>query len=349
MATAELYIDLEAIAANWHALDRMTGVGVETGAVVKADAYGLGMGKVARRLAQAGARRFFVAFAEEGAALRTALGAGPEINVMCGHMPGDTEMIRDARLTPMVSSIEQLTLQLEALPGKPFGIQLDTGMNRLGLELDDWAAVAELALQARPTLVLSHLACADDPTHPMNAQQLAAFHHMTDGIRVPRSLAATGGTLMGANYHFELTRPGIGLYGGMPWLDATPVAQLTLPVVQCRNVEAGETVGYSNTWTAPSKSRIATVAGGYADGILRSISGKADIYAGPVPCRLAGRVSMDLLAVDISHLETDPVEMTLIGPHQGIDRLAEVAGTIGYEILTSLGARYQRRYRGDVA
>lgn len=349
MATAELYIDLEAIAANWHALDRMTGPGVETGAVVKADAYGLGLGKVARRLAQAGARRFFVAVAEEGAALRTALGAGPEINIFSGHMPGDTEMIRDARLTPMVSSVEQLTLQLESLPGKPFGIQLDTGMNRLGLELDDWAAVAELALQARPTLVMSHLACADDPTHPMNAQQLAAFHHMTDGIRVPRSLAATGGTLIGPNFHFELTRPGIGLFGGMPWVDATPVTQLTLPVIQCRDVQAGETVGYSNTWTAPARARIATVSGGYADGILRSISGKADIYAGPVPCRLAGRVSMDTICVDISHLEADPRELTLIGPHQSIDRLADVAGTIGYEILTSLGARYQRRYRGDVA
>ena len=347
MAMAELYIDLEAIAANWRALDRLSSQGVETAAVVKADGYGLGVAQVARRLAQEGARRFFVAQAEEGAALRTALGAGPEINVLGGHMLGDAETLRAARLTPMINSIEQLTLHLEALPAHPFGLQLDTGMNRLGFELPDWAAIAELALRAKPTLVMSHLASADDPADPMNAQQLAMFHHMTDGIRVPRSLSATGGILLGPGYHFELTRPGVGLYGGLPFQEAVPVAKLTLPVIQCRDVAAGETVGYSGTWTAPAPARIATVSSGYADGLFRGLSGRADLYAGPVPCRMVGRVSMDLIGIDVSHLDDDPTELVAIGPQQSIDQLAEAAGTIGYEILTSLGHRYNRRYRGE--
>ena len=189
----------------------------QTAAVVKADAYGLGSKRVVRALAEAGARRFFVAVAEEGAAVRQALGPGPQINVLGGHMAGDTEMIHDLDLTPMLNSVEQITRHLESLPGHPFGIQLDTGMNRLGLEAPEWEAVAPLVLEQGPELVMSHLACADEPDHPMNAAQLAEFHAMTDGIGVPRSLAATGGILLGPEFHFELTRPGVGLSPTM-WL-----------------------------------------------------------------------------------------------------------------------------------
>lgn len=346
MARGELYIDLEAIAANWRALDRLSDPSVQTAAVVKANAYGLGLDAVGKRLMDEGARRFFVALAEEGTQLRRAIGPGPEINVLSGHMPGDAEAIAQAQLTPILNSITQITAHFETLPGHPFGIQLDTGMNRLGLELEEWAAVAEVALRAKPKLVMSHLACADDPSHPSNREQLKAFHHMTDGISVPRSLSATGGILLGPDYHFDLTRPGIGLYGGLPFEDAEPVCTVTLPVIQCRSVEAGETVGYGDTWEARAPSRIATISGGYADGFHRALSGKADLYAGPVPCRLAGRVSMDLMGVDVSHLEQDPTELTLIGPYQGVDQLADRAGTIGYEVLTSLGQRLERRYRG---
>jgi alanine racemase len=346
MATATLHIDLEAIAANWRALDRMSAQGTQTGAVVKADAYGLGAGRIARALAQAGARRFFVAVAEEGAAVRQALGEGPQICVFSGHMSGDTDMIHDLGLTPILNSIEQITRHLEALPGHPFGIQLDTGMNRLGMEAGEWAAVAEIVLAAGPELIMSHLACADEPDNPMNAQQLAAFHDMTDGIDVPRSFAATGGILLGPDYHFDLTRPGIGLYGGQPFEAATPALRLSLPVVQSREVEAGETVGYANSWTAEIASTIATVSGGYADGLLRSLSNAAILWADDVPCPLAGRVSMDLITVDITHLDGVPRTLDILGPHQSVDDLAGVAGTIGYEILTSLGQRYQRRYFG---
>lgn len=344
MGAAVLTIDLDAIAANWAALRARAGV--ETAATIKADAYGLGAGPVAKRLAAAGARRFFVALAEEGAALRQALGAGPEILVFSGHMAGDAQAIRNLGLTPVLNSAEQLVRHLEALPGHPFALQLDTGMNRLGIEPRDWAALRDLALQARPCLILSHLACADEPDHLMNGQQLDEFQAMTDGCGVPRSLAATGGILLGPAYAFDLVRPGIGLYGGAPFADARPVVRLDLPVIQVRSVEPGESVGYSATWVASRPTRVATVAAGYADGLLRALSGRGTLWAGDVPCPILGRVSMDLIAADVSATDPEPEALTILGPRQGVDALAEAAGTIGYEILTGLGPRYRRRYTG---
>lgn len=344
MSTGSLTVDVDALVGNWRALDAMSDV--ETAAVVKADGYGLGAAKVARALAKAGARKFFVAVAEEGAAVRQALGPNAEICVFSGHMRGDTEVIADLMLTPMLNSIGQVTRHFESLPGHPFGIQLDTGMNRLGMEIGEWAAIAETAIGAGPMLVMSHLACADDPDHPMNAQQLAQFHLMTDGISVPRSLAATGGILLGPQYHFDLTRPGIGLYGGAPFADARAVAHLDLPVVQIRDVEAGETVGYGNSWTAARDSRIATLSTGYADGILRALSGKLTLWHGDQPSPLVGRVSMDLMGVDVTDLAEAPLSLSLLNATQTVDDLAALAGTIGYEILTSLGPRYARRYAG---
>ena len=345
MATATLTIDLDAIAANWRALDRMTGAGVQTAAVVKADAYGLGVTRVARALAGAGARRFFVAAAEEGAAVRQALGPGPQIAVLSGHMSGDTEMIHDLDLTPMLNSLDQITRHLESLPGHPFGVQLDTGMNRLGVEMLEWQAVAPILVEAGPELLMSHLACADEPDHPLNEAQLRAFHEMTDGTGLPRSLAATGGILLGSRYHFDLTRPGVGLYGGRPYDAAIPVVTLSLPVIQTREVEPGESVGYGCAWVSERPSVIATVAAGYADGLPRTLSGKARLWDGDIPCPLVGRVSMDMITVDITDLPETPRELDIIGPNQGVDALADVAGTIGYELLTALGARYTRRYQ----
>ncbi|MFA5582046.1 MAG: alanine racemase [Paracoccaceae bacterium] len=348
MATATLHIDLNALVANWRALDAASGGSVETGAVVKADGYGLGAAPVARALARAGARRFFVAIAEEGVAVRRALGPVPEIMIFGGHMAGDAARIRDARLVPMLNSIEQLTRHIESLPGAPFGIQLDSGMNRLGMEPAEWQAVRDLVLGMGPELVMSHLACADEPDHPMNAAQLAQFRAMTDGTGVKRSLSATGGILLGPDYHFDVTRPGIGLYGGAPFDRAEPVVRLEIPVIQTRELLAGETAGYGNTWTAPAPARIATLAAGYADGITRHLSNKVKLYAGDIPCPLVGRVSMDLLTVDVTHLADDPVALDLLGPHQGVDDIADIAGTIGYEILTSLGHRYLRSYTGNI-
>ena len=342
MAQAKLTIDLDALVANWRALDALTQG--ETAAVVKADGYGLGLAPVARALARAGARSFFVAIAEEGAALRRVLGDGPEIFVFSGHMEGDTALLSEARLVPLVNSIDQMVRQAEALPGAPFGVQLDTGMNRLGMEPAEWQALRDVAMELGPRLVMSHLACADEPEHPMNRAQLDAFLEMTDGIGAPRSLAATGGILLGEDYHFEMTRPGIGLYGGAPFADAQHVVTLDVPVIQTREIAAGETVGYGNSWTAEAPARIATIAAGYADGLHRIMGPKISVHADGVPCPVRGRISMDLIGVEVTHLDEDPASLQVLGAHQGVDDLALAAGTIGYEILTALGRRYVRKY-----
>ncbi len=344
MATARLSIDLDALIANWRSLDALSSA--QTAAVVKADGYGLGAGRVARALTNIGVQRFFVAVAEEGVALRQSIGLDPEINIFGGHMAGDTDMIADMNLTPMLNSPDQIVRHLEALPNHPFGIQLDTGMNRLGIEPVEWDVIRPLVLSRNPTLLMSHLACADDPAHPMNAQQLATFHEMTDGIDVQRSLSATGGILLGPDYHFDLTRPGVGLYGGFPYEAAQPVANLSLPIIQVRDVAEGETVGYSNTWTAQRPSRVATLSAGYADGLIRAMGAGVSVWTGSESAPVIGRISMDLIGVDVTDLSEVPSHLDLLTDTQGVDTLAEAAGTIGYEILTSLGHRYARRYRG---
>ena len=331
------------IRANWRALSALS-AGV-TGAVVKANGYGLDAGRVSRALAQEGARHFFVAVAEEGAVVRRALGPGPKIYVFSGHMENDTSLIRDHQLTPMINSVDQLLRHVDAMPDVEFGVQLDSGMNRLGMEPSEWRAVRDLVLRLKPEILMSHLACADDPQHIMNGQQLREFRDMTDGLNVPRSLAATGGILLGNSYHFELTRPGIGLYGGAPFETAQPVVTVDIPVIQVREVDTGETVGYSNTWTAPTPRKIATVSAGYADGIMRVLGPNLSLYSDRVACPVVGRISMDLIGVDITLLADTPSSLQLLNTMQSIDDLASAADTIGYEVLTSLGSRYQRRYK----
>jgi alanine racemase len=183
----------------------------------------------------------------------------------------------------------------------------------------------------------------------MNAQQLAEFHRLTDGIAVPRSFAATGGILLGPAYHFDLTRPGIGLYAAQPYTAGQPALRLSLPVIQTRHLTAGETAGYGNSWTATADTTLATVAAGYADGLSRRLSNNAKLWHGDVPCPIVGRVSMDLITVDVTHLSAIPDALDILGPHQSPDALADLAGTIGYEVLTSLGPRYTRHYIGGAA
>lgn len=342
MSTAHLTIDLPALVANWRSLDALSEV--ETAAVIKADAYGLGAQRVGPALAAAGARTFFVAAAEEGVSLRSILGPGPTINVFSGHMPGDADLIAQADLVPMINSVDQLLLHVESLSGRPFGLQLDTGMNRLGLEPAEWAALRDIALSQNPTLIMSHLACADTPDHPMNSLQRDCFLEMTEGVDVPRSLAATGGTLIGRWYHFDMTRPGVGLYGGLPFADAAPVVTLDVPVIQVRDVAVGEAVGYGNAFVAQAPTRVATIAAGYADGLIRAMGPQAQLMHEGTLLPVVGRVSMDMITVDVTGLGETPDSLQLIGAGQTVDAVADFAGTIGYEILTSLGGRYHRRY-----
>ncbi len=220
-------------------------------------------------------------------------------------------------------------------------------MNRLGLEPAEFNDALPVLARLAPVLVLSHLACADDPGHPMNHAQAAAFESLSahlPGAR--RSLAATGGVLLGTGYHFDLVRPGVGLYGGRPFADARPVVRLALPVIQVREVGEGESVGYGAAWTAVRPSRVATVSAGYADGLARALGrGHLALFAGETALPVVGRVSMDLLTVDVTGLEEVPATLDLLSDFQGVDAVAEAAGTIGYEVLTSLGHRYERVYK----
>lgn len=355
MARATLVIDLAAIAENWRRLAALCAP-AETGAVVKADAYGLGVARVAPALRAAGARTFFTALPEEAATAREAL--GPDVAIYCfnGMAPADAALIRAFDIRPLLNSPGQIAAARAAAGDTALrcGLQLDTGMNRLGLEpaelaalLDDPAGLDGLA----PDLVISHLACADDPADPMNASQSAAFDAMTAHPRLRRlrrSLSATGGALLGPAWRHDLVRPGVGLYGGLPFREALPVVRLSVPILQIRDVALGEIVGYGGTWRAGRSTRVATISAGYADGLIRAMSARARVFFGAQALPVLGRVSMDLITVDV----TEAPELTagdaldLLGPHQGVDALAAAAGTIGYEILTSLGTRYARRYEG---
>ncbi len=352
MNTPVLTIDLGAIARNWRALDVLSEE-AETGAAVKADGYGLGIEPVAGALWGAGCRSFFVATLDEGIALRGLL---PEAAIyLLNGVSGDGAAEARARgLIPCLNAPHQVAAWRGA-GGGPCALQLDTGMGRLGVQPSD---LVELLADERETLaacvlVMSHLAFADEPENPHNALLREAFEASLGALRpaLPNaraSLAATGGTLLGPAFHYDLVRCGIGLYGGLPFADAEPVVMLTAPVIQVRDVPAGSSVGYGATWTARRPSRIATLPLGYADGFHRALSSATPVWIDGRPAPLAGRVSMDLLTVDVTDFldlsEKSVVE--IVGPNRGIDALATDAGTIGYEMLTALGSRYERRYKG---
>lgn len=339
-APATLTVDLNALAANFRTLEALGGVPVHP--VVKADSYGLGAAVCARRLMAEGARTFFVARAAEGERLREALGETPAIYVLDGCLPGRAPRLREARLRPVINSDAQLA-EWRAAGGGACGLQIDTGMNRLGLR-PEAAPDSFDGLE----LVLSHLACADDPSEPMNARQRDTFAGVS--ARYPgtiRSFANSGGVFLGAGYAFDATRPGICLYGGgpegRPDPRIRPVATLTAEVLQVLEVPAGDTVGYSRTFTAPGPTRIATCAAGYADGVLRSYSPRGQVFVAGELRPIVGRVSMDACAVDVTGLDLavgDRIE--LFGPNRMLDDAANAAGTIAYELLTSVTARVPR-------
>lgn len=336
-----LVINLSALVANWKALAERAPA-ARPGAVVKADAYGLGAAKVAPALYDAGARDFFVAVASEGRALRPYLADDARIFVLAGHMEGEDL----TGLVPVLNSPAQFFRDRALRPKGVFAIQLDSGMNRLGFEPGEWAAIRAEAAAAGPALIMSHLACADETGHAANSQQLAAFRAMTDGIDAPRALAATGGILLGPDFHFDLVRCGVGMYGADPFAGAQSVVSLSVPVIQTREVAVGESVGYGYAWTATRPSRIATLAAGYADGLPRALANKGlNFWAGETAVPMVGRVSMDLITVDVTDLAEVPAALELLNERQSLDDLAALAGTIGYEILTSLGQRYPREWR----
>lgn len=331
---ARLTISPQAAVANWKFFaERSDG---ETGAVVKADCYGLGADIIAPALAAAGARTFFVATLGEGLSLRAQLGGGVTIYVFNGPAQGESAAFAQAALTPVLNSPVQIAMWDSSLP---HALHIDTGMNRLGLKARELDAATGL----RPVLVMSHLACASDPAHPKNAAQRARF--VEAAARFPdakKSLAASAGILLGRDYTFDLTRPGIGLYGGGAMDEANPalsvVATLEAPILQVFDLPAGESVGYGATFSAPFPLRAATVALGYADGWLRSLSGKGYGHVGGAICPLLGRVSMDLVTIDISAAPDARADdlVEFLGANVKLDDVAARAGTISYEVLTNL-------------
>ena len=333
---ARLTIDLGAIAANWR---RFAALGPACGAALKADAYGLGIALVARRLWQEGCRSYFVATLAEGEALRKTLPEA-EILLLHGVLAGDVAKARSARLLPVLNSPEQIAAWRET--GEVCALMVDTGIGRLGLRLEHLDALEGLM----PSLVMSHLACADEPGHPLNRQQLERFFTLRNRWPQARaSLANSCGALLGADYRFDLLRPGIGLFGGIA--DTQTVFAVTSRIHQQRTIPPGESVGYGATWTAVRPTPVATLATGYADGYLRSFSGRGVAHWQGIALPVIGRVSMDMVTLDISaapHLQAGD-EVSLLGGAVHLTEASRQSGLSTYELLTGLGARYERSYR----
>ena len=358
-----LTIDLSAIEANWRALGRRA-MPAECAAVVKANGYGLGAEPVAKRLARAGCKSFFVADLAEARRLRAAI-PDQAIYVLDGLLPNTAAGFAEVKARPVIGSMVELAewdafCSAQGWHGGA-ALHVDTGMNRLGVSIDDAAALAPRirAENHGITLLMSHLACADAPDNPLNQKQMALFREVRLLYRgIPASIAASSGIFLGNAAHCDMVRPGAALYGVNPTPGKAnpmqPVAELKARVLTVRTVGKGETIGYGGVWTARHAARIAIVAAGYGDGYLRSASATdeapgSDVMVAGKRCPLAGRISMDLMAVDISALPDKTVRrgdlVTLIGDDVTVDDVANKAGTIGYEVLTGLGRRYHRVYR----
>lgn len=354
--SAELTIDLGALKRNYRLLAARA-ESAECAAVVKADGYGLGIEPVFRALREAGCTTFFVATLDEAIALR-ALQQGPMVYYLNGLMPDEADICRTQSIRPTLNDPGQIerwadycAARHEALPA---AVHVDTGMSRLGLTPGEASALAAAPQRLKDfefALLISHLACADTPDHPLNAQQRDQFADTADALpTVTRSLAASSGVFLGSDWHFDMVRAGVSLYGVSPQPNRpnpmAQVIQLKGKIVQTRDVDTPQTVGYGAAHRFEGPTKVATVAAGYADGYPRSLGDQGVAYIGNSAAPVIGRVSMDLITLDISNApDAKPGDMVdLIGPHNGLDSVAASAGTIGYELLTRLGHRYRRRY-----
>ncbi len=364
-ARAVLTVNLEALRANWGALNQASGT-AECAAVIKADAYGLGLSEITTALVEEGCKTVFVATLGEARAVRQAH-PGLTIYVLDGLLPGAAAHYAGFDLRPCLSSLDEVrewSAWCDATGRRlRAALHLDTGMNRLGLgtvELSQLAnAERDLLTHFELALVMSHLACADTPSHPMNKLQLDRFQAMRRELPpAPASLANSGGIFLGSDYHFDLVRPGISLYGGRA-IEGAPnpmqwVVRLQARILQVRDVPQGSAIGYGATFAATRESKVATLACGYADGFLRALS-SSSARPGPVgfigdhAVPVVGRVSMDLLTVDVTgvppRLAARGGWVEVLGARTTIDDLTDRAGTIGYELLTRLGRRVHRIYQ----
>jgi alanine racemase len=356
---ARLTIDLGALAHNY-AVVAEEARGAEVAPVVKSDGYGLGAGPVSRRLWAEGARSFFVARLAEGEALRAAL--GPErpaaIYILDGLLPGTAERLAAAKLTPVLSTIPQIqaaVARAAASGGLQVALQVDTGMNRQGLTPDEARALAEAprALDGLDvTLLMSHLGSAAEPDDPRSADQLARFDEVRASFPECRtSLSASAGVFHGEAYRCDMVRPGISLYGGGPFErpDARirAVATLTAPILDIRSLRPGDRVGYGAAFTAERPIRVAVVAAGYTDGLIRAARGSAYAWAAGARRRILV-VTMDLLVIEIGDADVSPGQhVELLGDNAPLDDLAAAAGTVAHEVLVRLSTRAERVYLGE--
>ncbi|BBC74003.1 alanine racemase [Altererythrobacter sp. B11] len=354
-----LQIDLDAVVANYEAIVRQAAP-AQVGGVVKADAYGLGAREISHALMAAGCRHFFVAHLLEAVELKSSLAPECFVYVLNGLAPGTEPLCAKLGAVPVLNSLDQLTrwaaLAMSQRSQLPAVIQVDSGMSRLGLPANEIAVLLKQPHRLdwiKLVLIMSHLACADDPDAPSNASQEAAFLQVAEQFpHVPRSLDNSAGAFLRKPDHHDLVRPGIALFGGAPQFAhpnmMRPVVSLEAKIVQVREIPAGARVGYGLDFTAFQSSRIATIGIGYGDGWLRHLGRCGGAFIAGIRVPIAGRVSMDSITLDVSHVPEKhlqpgaPVE--LIGPHQTIDDVAADANTISYEILTRLGRRFHRRY-----
>ena len=364
-ATGVLTIDLDALAANWRKLEK-TAVPAECAGVIKADAYGCGIPQVARTLAAAGCKTFFVATLSEAKVARTALPDSAALYVLDGFFQNTGEDYAAINCRPVIGDLNELAewdmfCRRTGWKGGA-AIHVDTGMNRLGFTPTDAQGMIPRIQSGDHgiTLIMSHLASAEQLNSPSNARQLSLFREVASVFTgVPAALAASSGIFLGAAFQFDMVRPGAALYGINPTPEADnpmqPVAEIKARIVQLRDLARGDTVGYGGTWTARRPTRLAIIAAGYADGYFRAASANdgtrgAEVVVAGKRCPIAGRVSMDLIAVDVTDLDKNAVRrghmVTLIGEGITVDELAHHFGTIGYEVLTSLGRRYARLYKG---
>jgi len=362
-APGVLIVDLDRIAENWLSL-RAHVAPTPCAAVVKADAYGLGAQRVIPALYRAGCRAFFVATLDEAIEARALTGADAIIFLLDGIMPGAEAAIAETGALPVLSSRAEAEAwaaqSVETGNRLSCAIHIDTGLNRLGMtarELQTLAGSMHILEPIDVRLVMSHLACADDPAHPKNAQQREIFEQLFPLLpQAPASLAASDGLMLGKPYHYGLVRPGYALYGGQAFqgtrTPVEPVLAAFARVLQVRDCAPGHTVGYGASYAIPEQTRIATIACGYADGYFRhgsAASGQTNgqvVFNGTI-APIAGRVSMDLITANVGAIEPG-VERgdwaEILGPTITLEDMGRNAGTIGYEVLTSLGARYHRVY-----
>jgi alanine racemase len=364
-ARAVLTVDLAALRANWARLNQASGR-AECAGVIKADAYGLGLAPIAKALTSEGCKTFFVATVDEGRALRE-VQPGATIYVLDGLLPGAEAYYAGFDLRPVLASLAEVRDWAAYCRARgrrmAAAVHIDTGLNRLGMpegELGQLAASPDLLAAFENTLVVSHLACADHPDDPMNERQRLRFEQLRARLPpAPASLANSGGTFLGAPYHFDLVRPGIALYGGRAHEGKSntmqTVVRLAAKILQVREVGPGASIGYGATYKVQQPARIATIAVGYADGFLRALSvstGEAGPigYIGDYPVPIVGRVSMDFITADVTNVPPELARrgawVEVMGPRVTVDDLTDRAGTIGYELLSRLGQRVYRVYEG---